>query len=297
MAKYSIVVRAFNEEKYIGLLFERIFTQSVKDEIEVILVDSGSKDRTLDIAATFPVRVVHIRSEEFTFGRALNKGIAAATGEIMIFASAHVYPVDDFWVERLVAPFENPKVALSYGRQIGDAKLTQYAEHQVFKKWFPAESHWNQDHPFCNNANAAIRKELWERFPYDESLTGLEDLHWANHMLKQGYQIAYVAEAPIVHIHEERPSQTKNRYRREAIAYKNIFPHATFSFFDFLWLFLFNTFSDYAHALREGMLFTNFFQIARFRFMQFWGTYQGYRHKGDVTQRLKKRFYYPNKLR
>jgi len=297
MVKYSIVVRAFNEEKFIGELFKRIYQQTYKEELEVILVDSGSKDKTLEIASKYPVKIVFIKSEEFTFGRALNKGIEAAQGEIMIFASAHVYPVNEKWIEHLVAPFENENTVLSYGKQVGHETITQYAEHQVFKKWFPDESHWAQDHPFCNNANAAIRKSEWQQFPYDESLTGLEDLHWANYMLEKGKNIAYVAEAPIVHIHEERPSQTKNRYRREAIAYKKIFPQATFCFFDFLLLFISNTFADYAHAIKDGVFLKNLIRIPRFRYMQFGGTYQGYKHRGDVTQTLKKRFYYPNKIR
>ncbi|GAB4199234.1 MAG: glycosyltransferase [Thermoflexibacter sp.] len=296
MPRYSIIIRAYNEEKYIGQLFERIFRQSFIKETEVILVDSGSTDRTIAIAKQFAVKIVPIAPTEFTFGRALNKGIAAAQGEILIFASAHVYPTDDFWIENLVKPFENEKIALSYGRQIGN-EITKYSEHQIFKKWFPAESHPLQKHPFCNNANCAIRKSLWEQQPYDENITGLEDLDWANKILQKGYWISYVAEACIVHIHEETPAKIKNRYKREAIAYKRIFPEAHFSFWDFILLFFSNTLFDYAHALKEGKFWANIIDIPLFRFMQFLGTFQGYRHKGTVTEILKRRFYYPNRIR
>lgn len=296
MVKYSIIVRAFNEEKHIGKLLDRIYRQTLKDTLEVILVDSGSKDNTRTIAAAYPTKIVHIRAEDFTFGRALNQGIAASSGQIAIFASAHVYPTENTWLEKLVAPFADPQIALSYGRQIGHPEITQYAEHQVFMKWFPQKSYHSDSNPFCNNANAAIRKSLWQDFRYDEYLTGLEDLHWANQMLEKGFKIAYIAEAPVVHIHEERPAQTKNRYRREAIAYKKIFPHASFGFFDFVWLFVSNVVSDCLHARKEKKLSTNLRSILQFRFMQFWGTYKGYQHKGKVTQMLKKRFYYPNKI-
>jgi glycosyltransferase involved in cell wall biosynthesis len=293
---YSIIIRAHNEEKFIGKLFESIFEQSLVAETEVILVDSGSKDRTLEIARQFPVKIISIQPHEFTFGRALNMGIGAAQGKILIFASAHVYPTDNRWIENLTKPFENEKVGLSYGRQIGN-EISKFSEHQIFKKWFPAESHLVQKHPFCNNANCAIRKSLWEQQPYDENITGLEDLDWANKILEKGYWISYVAQASIVHIHEESPSKIRNRYKREAIAYKRIFPEAHFSFGDFIFLFISNTFSDYIHALREGKFLANLIDVPLFRFYQFWGTYQGYRHKGTVTEILKRRFYYPNSIR
>lgn len=296
MPLYSVIIRAHNEEKFIGKLFDCIFKQSIIGQTEVILVDSGSKDRTIEIAKSFPVKIVSIQPHEFTFGRALNKGIGEATGEVMIFASAHVYPTNDFWLENLVKPFGNDKIALSYGRQIGN-EITKYSEHQIFKKWFPADSHPVQKHPFCNNANCAIRKSLWELQPYDEDVTGLEDLAWANKILQKGYWISYVAEASIVHIHEETPKKIRNRYKREAIAYKNIFPEAHFSFADFVLLFASNTFSDYIHAVRESKFWANILDIPMFRLMQFWGTYQGYKHQGTITEILKRRFYYPNSIR
>ncbi|MCU0389774.1 MAG: glycosyltransferase [Thermoflexibacter sp.] len=296
MPLYSIIIRAYNEEKFIRQLLEGVFKQSLIAETEVILVDSGSTDRTTAIAQEFSVKIVPISPAEFTFGRALNKGIEAAQGEILIFASAHVYPVDENWIANLVKPFENEKVAVSYGRQIGN-EITKYSEHQIFKKWFPAESHLVQKHPFCNNANCAIRKSLWESQPYDENITGLEDLDWANKILHKGYWLSYVAEAGIVHVHEETPSKIKNRYKREAIAYKRIFPEAHFSFLDFILLFISNTLFDYVHALREGKFWANLLDIPVFRFMQFWGTFQGYRYRGTVTDILKRRFYYPNRIR
>ncbi len=70
----SIVIRAYNEEKHIGRLLTGIFQQTVKD-VQVILVDSGSTDNTVQIASTFPVEIVHIKPEEFSFGFSLNQGI------------------------------------------------------------------------------------------------------------------------------------------------------------------------------------------------------------------------------
>src|SRR4030043_142331 len=100
----SIVIRACNEEKHIAQLLEGIARQSLKD-VEIILVDSGSTDRTLAITAEYPVKVVHIQPQDFTFGYSLNQGIAQSLGELIVIVSAHVYPVYPAWLECLLAPF------------------------------------------------------------------------------------------------------------------------------------------------------------------------------------------------
>jgi GT2 family glycosyltransferase len=133
--------------------------------------------------------------------------------------------------------------------------------------------------------------------PYDENLTGLEDLDWARKVLAAGYRVSYSAEAEIVHIHEETPTRVFNRYRREAIAMKAIFPEERFSLSDFLKLFVSNSLSDLYHAFHHRVLLKKCCEIVQFRFMQFWGTYQGYGQQGPVSAQLKDRFYYPNLMK
>ncbi|HEY3248781.1 MAG TPA: glycosyltransferase [bacterium] len=291
MPRASIVIRCFNEEAHIGRLLDGIMHQTMGDR-EVLVVDSGSTDATLDIASRYPVRVLTIRPDEFSFGRSLNAGCQAAGGEYVVIASAHTYPVYDDWLEQLLAPFADPQIALVYGRQRGDAG-TQYSERQIFSAWFPAQSNPSQTHPFCNNANAAIRRALWSRWPYDEDLTGLEDLDWAHRILAQGYRLAYAANAEVVHVHRETWRQVFLRYRREAMALKRIFPHEHFRFWDVLRLVARNVASDYAHAARERALAANLTAIPTFRLMQFWGTYRGFAHRGPIPRALKQTFYYP----
>lgn len=294
MTTCSLVIRCYNEEQHIGRLLSGILQQTVKD-VEIIVVDSGSTDATVSIASRYPVKIVSISPQEFSFGRALNIGCSAASGEVIVVASAHVYPVYKDWLEQLLVPFSDPNIALVYGKQRGN-EVTKYAEHQVFAKWFPNQSNLYQDHPFCNNANAAIRRSLWERLPYNELLTGLEDLDWAKRAMQLGYRIAYTAEAEIIHVHDEVPSKIFNRYRREAIALKTVFPQEQFRLRDFARLFVANVLSDCYHAWHDGIIREKLREIIIFRFMQFWGTYRGFRQQGQITSQLKQTFYYPNGL-
>jgi glycosyltransferase involved in cell wall biosynthesis len=287
----SIVIRAFNEEKHIARLLQGIKMQTVQD-VEVILVDSGSTDATAAIAAGHGAVVIHIPPEEFTFGRSLNLGVESASREFVVIASAHVYPVFADWLERLLEPFQDAKVALAYGKQRGNA-TTQFSERQIFAQWFPEHSDPRQAHPFCNNANAAIRRSLWEAHPYDETLTGLEDLAWATWAMHEGHALAYVAEAEVIHVHDESPQNVFNRYQREAIAFKRIFPNEHFGLGNFLRLLTGNIANDVWHAAQKGLLTRSLRGIFWFRWMQFWGTYQGYRQSGPLTWQLRQTFYYP----
>ncbi|NMC79414.1 MAG: glycosyltransferase family 2 protein [Chloroflexi bacterium] len=288
----SVVIRAYNEAAHIGRLLTGISQQTIQN-VQIILVDSGSTDDTVEIATRHPaVQVVKIRPEEFTFGRSLNLGVAQAEADVVVIASAHVYPVYPDWLERMVAAFDDPQVGLAYGKQRG-AATTQFSEHQIFKHWFPDQSNYHQAHPFCNNANAAIRRVLWLKNAYDETLTGLEDLAWARWAHEQGHHIAYLAEAEVIHVHQERWKNIYNRYRREGMAFKQIYPQATFTLADLVRLWLVNVSNDFGAAGREGQLGRQWRNILLFRAMQFWGTYQGYNRPGALTWKLKRTFYYP----
>ncbi len=290
----SIVIRAFNEAEHLPRLFEGIRCQTIQD-VEIILVDSGSTDATVSIAQSYGAKICHIPSKEFTFGRSLNVGVSAATREYVVIASAHVYPVYPDWLERLLEPFANPQVGLTYGKQRGP-QTAKFSEKQIFYQWYPEKSNFRQTTPFCNNANAAIRRSLWEHHPYDETLSGLEDLDWARWAISQGYTLAYSSEAEVVHVHHETPRQVYNRYRREAMAFKRIFPLERFGWHDLLRLAVSNIVSDLWHAARLGRLRASWSSIFWFRWMQFWGTYQGYRQSGPLTWQLRQTFYYPNGL-
>ncbi len=287
----SLIVRAYNEEEHIAKLLAGVMEQTVQPK-EVVLVDSGSTDATLAIASRFPTKVVSIQPEDFTFGSSLNLGCRQATADVLVIASAHVFPVYPDWLERMLSAFEDSQVAVAYGRQRGDGN-TRYSEHQIFAKLYPPMSNLNQTHPFCNNANAAVRRSLWEEHPYDEDLPGLEDLEWAMWAIGRGNKVAYVAEAEIVHLHDETFRQVYNRYRREAIGLKRIRPEETFRLVDFLRLVVSNVVSDMGHALMERRLLNVLTEIVWFRFAQLWGTYRGFAHQGGLSRQLKQAFYYP----
>lgn len=261
---------------------------------DIVVVDSGSTDATVSIASAFPTKVVHIDGAQFSFGLACNVGCRATDADVVVFVSAHCYPVYESWLERLVHPLSDETVALSYGRQTGPS-FVRFSEQRLFETWFPPVSVARQTHPFCNNANAAVRRSVWEQLPYDETLTGLEDLDWAKRALEQGYVVSYIAEAPVVHVHDEPFSAVLNRYRREAIAHKQIYGDQKMPLREAVRLGTANVASDWLAAYREHRPLRTHGSIAKFRLAQFAGTYQGFAQQGPVSALLKRRFYYPER--
>lgn len=287
----SIVIRAFNEEKHLPRLLEGIRQQTIQD-VQIILVDSGSTDSTVEIAQHSGADIVSIDPQEFSFGRSLNRGIQAAAADLVVIVSAHCYPVYPDWLEQLLKPFQDENVALSYGKQRAGS-TNWFSEQQFFRKYFPEVSQPNQGQPFSHNANSAIRRRLWEQHPFDEFLTGLEDLSWSSWAMSRGFSLAYSAEAEVIHTHDERPRHVYDRYKREAIAMKQILPESRFSLWNFFRLWSGSVFSDLNQARRERLLVKHAWSILWFRFMQYWGTYRGYAFSGRLDAKLRQTFYYP----
>lgn len=288
----SIVIRAFNEERHLGELLQSIRMQRMDLEVEVVLVDSGSTDRTLAIAQAAGCRVVHIEKSQFSFGRSLNLGCEAARGEHLVFVSGHCIPVDVHWLRQLVAPLRDGLVQYAYGRQVAGS-TTKFSEGQHFRRYFPEHSAIPQEGFFCNNANAALLRTSWRQVPFDEELTGLEDMAMAKAIVERGGAVGYVAEAPVYHLHDESWRTIRNRFEREAIALQGIMPQVHVTFGDFARYVTSAVLLDFGAALQEGRLLAEAGPILAFRTMQFWGSYRGNNEHRRLSQAMKDRYFYP----
>lgn len=282
MPETSIVIRTFNEEKNVGNLLSAIKEQDYSD-YEIILVDSGSTDRTVTIAREHCDQVLQIHSRDFTFGYSINVGCKNSTAEFIVIVSAHALPVGRHWLRALVIPLERRDVAMSYGRHIG-APTTKFSERQDFLRLFGDSASRNERLPYyANNANSAIKRSLWEEHQFDEYLTGLEDIAWARYFVENGYRVVYAPEAEVLHIHEETRRQIYNRYRREALAARRIGltvpPHGSPRVGDFI----LNLVRDGAATLPCVSLPT-LKEIASFRYHQWRGSRGGWRDDIDIQR-------------
>jgi len=134
----SIIFRALNEEKYFELALKACKNQILDDmTMEIILVDSGSSDRTLEIARKYNCEIVSIPRNLFSFGRSLNWGCSVAKGKHLVFISAHCIPTHDRWLHNLIMPLVKGEASYSYGKQLG-GEQSNFSEKQLFAKYFPS---------------------------------------------------------------------------------------------------------------------------------------------------------------
>ena len=134
---------------------------------------------------------LHIKREQFSFGRSLNIACSKAVGDFLVFISGHCIPTDSFWLFNLVQPLRDSLVEYSYGKQIAGAH-SSISEHKILHKYFPDTSRVPQLGFFCNNANSALLASTWSKYKFDEDLTGLEDMHLPA-LVEGGGKVGYVA--------------------------------------------------------------------------------------------------------
>lgn len=295
MTKASIIIRSLNEAKWLGKALEACRQQQLPDgvEMELVLVDSGSIDETVDIAQRHGCRILHINKAEFTFGRSLNFGCDGATGDVLIFISAHCIPRSQTWLADLIAPLRDGSCQYVYGGQHGLDGVTRFSEEQVFAHYFPLESDLRQQGFFCNNANAAICRKTWAAIRFDEEVTGLEDMVLAKAIAASGGRIGYVAEASVTHIHEESYRQVRRRYFREALVMRDIMPEVHFNLSDLVRCYAAGVTHDLMAAADERILWKEMTGIFAYRFAQYWGTYRGHNEHRALSISQKQSYYYP----
>jgi rhamnosyltransferase len=214
----SVLIRTKNEDQFIGETLSVLFSQTYKG-IEVIVVDSGSTDRTLEIAREYPVRIYEIKPEDFTWGYALNYGFERAKGKYVVNLSAHALPLADDWVETLVANFDDERVAAVMSKNLPCPDCNPFDRRGLLKKYDIPKQEIRGGHPYIfANYSSVIRKSAWEKVPYDETLTYAEDHDWAIKVAALGYKIIYEPAAETYHSHNETLQQIYKRSYVEACA-------------------------------------------------------------------------------
>ena len=194
----SFVIRTKNEEKFIGKVLELLQKQTFKD-FEIIIVDSGSTDETLNIVKRFPIKLITINPEDFNYSYALNHGISKARGKYIAIISGHSIPISDTWLSDAVNLFEDKKVALVSG-PFSIIPLG-YLNRRLGRLAFLFRKKRKDYTPWITNSNSLIRKDLWEEYHFDESLPGCEDYDWAKEMLFRGFNVVKYKPFGIFHSH------------------------------------------------------------------------------------------------
>jgi rhamnosyltransferase len=194
-----------------------LFRQTLKDKLEVIIIDSGSTDGTLELLKKYPVRIHHLPPKEFNHGETRNLGIQLSKGIFVVMTVQDATPATDDWIEIMLSHFENPEVTGVCGQQIvrADAdknplqwfspaseakpRFIQFKDTSAFTS-LPGK----KQHEYCNwdDVTTMYRKSVKVNLPF-KKLMFSEDTLWAMDALSQGYAIVYDYRARVYHYHHQ----------------------------------------------------------------------------------------------
>jgi rhamnosyltransferase len=220
MLKTSILILTKNDADGARACLEAVYSQKNTGPFEVVVIDSGSTDGTLDAVRRFPVRLEQIPAEHFHHARTRNLAARHAKGEFMVFLSQDAVPTSTEWLQAMLSNFTDSAIGAVYGRQLPkqgssmerqDALNTLYGEQKMVKD--PA-SQKERGYLFYHfsNVNAALRRSVWQSSPFPENLKVFEDLGIAKLMLDSGWKIAYEPAAAVFHSHRHSTVGLFKRY-------------------------------------------------------------------------------------
>jgi len=235
----SVVLLTFNGQKNLAELLDALFAQKTDFPFEVIAIDSGSTDRTLDMLHSHPVKLHQIPNSEFNHGGTRNLGARLAQGEFVAYLTQSATPAGDRWLQYLVDAFSlGPKVAAVYGRHLprpGCDPITRRDTEEFFLMMGPpdqptirrieegpdgrAEYERNEGIiGFYSDVSSCLRKSVWEQIPY-RPLDYAEDQAFGRDVLAAGYWKVYEPRAAVYHSHSYPPLQY---FRRQFDEYRGL---------------------------------------------------------------------------
>ncbi len=209
MPETAVIIRTKNEERWIGECLKQLQEQTYPD-FEIIIVDSGSTDRTIEIIQKFPVRLVTIQPNEFSYPHALNIGCSyARANRFFVFLSGHSLPSSRTWLRDGLSHFSDPKVMGVYGFvwALPNGSMWEKLAFNKFFSWlrhgFQRVKHIEHDSMgVLGFTNAAIRRDLWEKHHFDEAYgLGGEDGEWARFWFARSYVAVRDVSFSVSHSH------------------------------------------------------------------------------------------------
>lgn len=241
--KASVVIPTYNAGSGFQAVLDAVTRQRAPWPFEVLVIDSGSTDGTLDIVrAHEDVKLHQIDSKDFDHGDTRNLGVSLTSGDFIAFLTHDALPFNDRWLHNLVTAVERePNAAGAFGKHLAydnaspftkrdlNAHFDQFQNYPLYlsketdkKRFENGEDAWRQILHFYSDNNSCLRRSVWEDIPYRKTAFG-EDQLWADDIIKAGHVKAYAPQAIVFHSHDYDTAETLERSKTESAFFKHFF--------------------------------------------------------------------------
>jgi rhamnosyltransferase len=227
--KISVIIPTLNAGASIRKLLSSLGSQDIGPP-EITVIDSSSDDDTVDIAKGLGAKTLVIPRSAFNHGKTRNMASMDAKGDILVFMTQDALPADSTLLSKLTAPLKKPDIAATFGRHIpGDdaSPLEVFLRHFNYPergsvKGFDDIKRYGIRTFFSSNVCSAIRKRLFlEVGMFPEGVRANEDMLITGKLILEGYKVAYIPEAMVVHSHNYSLSEQFRRYYDIGSSIKN----------------------------------------------------------------------------
>tara|TARA_R110002020_G_scaffold474869_1_gene707784 strand:- start:3418 stop:6957 length:3540 start_codon:yes stop_codon:yes gene_type:complete len=239
----SVIIPTYNGGEPFKHVLDALMKQRAPWNYEVVIVDSGSKDGTIEYIQNYPeVKLLHINSRDFQHGRTRNVAIEHTQGDFVAVLTHDALPADEFWLYNIVSLLEHyPDAAGAFGRHFAYDEADPYTKKDLIDhfngfdnlpinlskytdegKYNSEDKGWRQVLHFYSDNNSCMRKSVWEQIPYPEVPFG-EDQAWAKLVTDAGYEKLYSKAATVYHSHDFDYEETHKRASEEAEFFASYF--------------------------------------------------------------------------
>jgi len=219
LVKVSVVIPTYNADICFQDFLDKISDQKGDFEREILVVDSGSTDGTVELAERYGVTVHRIPKSEFNHGATRNLGISLSSGKYVVLTVQDAVPLDERWLAAMVENLEkDERVAVVYSRQIPrpetsvlsralvnnlataslDRREQAIDDPEEYRALRPVE---RRRIAAFDDVSSCLRRSVWEEFPFEKT-SFAEDLRWGKKVVEAGYKVVYEPRSVVVHSHE-----------------------------------------------------------------------------------------------
>jgi rhamnosyltransferase len=254
----SVVMRSFNEAWAIGDTIKQLFNQDFDGEIELIVIDSGSSDGSIEIInQSGRARLIQIPLGTYVPGVVLNQGAREASHDWIVYLNADATPVGKDWLANLLKPcVNNPKFGAAFSRQIPRPDCQAVFAHDYDRCFGPERESKDWEH-FFSMVSSVTHRSVLEKVPIREDLQYAEDDEWTRRLVKEGYEIPYAIGSVAMHSHNYTLRQSYKRSFGDAkamAATSTVLPsHVNYHYFVGLGLFK-DAIRDAKWCLKNGRI-------------------------------------------